>query len=83
MIRPSNGERVKVSPPAVVALLNSSIADEAFRCISGSVAVSAFELESMPLPPPEEMAIIEHLLRSGEQPAAIDNRIRELYLSKA
>lgn len=30
--------------------LNSAAADRAFRCISGSVAVSAYELESLPLP---------------------------------
>lgn len=38
-------------PPALLsAFLNSAAADRAFRCISGSVAVSAYELESLPLP---------------------------------
>jgi adenine-specific DNA-methyltransferase len=82
MIRGANGEVPKVSPAALAALLNSSIADEAFRCISGSVAVSAFELESMPLPAPEKMTTIEHLLRNGAEAVAVDNCIRELYLSE-
>jgi adenine-specific DNA-methyltransferase len=82
MVRGTNGAATKVSPAALAALLNSSIADEAFRCISGSVAVSAFELESMPLPAPEKMATIERLLRDGAEAAAVDNRIRELYLSE-
>jgi adenine-specific DNA-methyltransferase len=38
-------------PPSLLSLfLNSAAADRAFRCISGSVAVSAYELESLPLP---------------------------------
>ena len=49
----------KVSPAAVAAVLNSDIIDQAFRCISGSVAVSAFELEAIPLPPASAMSAIE------------------------
>ena len=36
----------KVPPAVIAALLNSTIVDELFRCMSGSVAVSAFELEA-------------------------------------
>jgi adenine-specific DNA-methyltransferase len=39
-----------VSPNLLSLFLNSVAADRAFRCISGSVAVSAYELESLPLP---------------------------------
>jgi len=40
-------------PLAVLArLLNSATIDHAFRCISGSVAVSAYEMENLPLPAP-------------------------------
>jgi adenine-specific DNA-methyltransferase len=34
----------KVTPATVAAVLNSDVVDQVFRCISGSVAVSAFEL---------------------------------------
>jgi len=34
----------------VHAFLRTKVVDAAYRCISGSVAVSAYELESMPLP---------------------------------
>ena len=48
MIRAAGHPRV---PPAVLAaLLNSAVVDQVFRCMSGSVAVSAFELEALPLP---------------------------------
>jgi adenine-specific DNA-methyltransferase len=39
-----------VSPALLSAFLNSPAADRAFRCLSGSVAVSAYELESLPFP---------------------------------
>ena len=41
-----------MSATTIAALLVSAVLDEAFRCISGSVAVSAAELEALPLPAP-------------------------------
>lgn len=81
MVRP-DGDAPKVSPAAVAALLNSTIADEAFRCISGSVAVSAFELEALPVPTVTEMKAIEWLIARGARPEKIDQAIRVLYLGK-
>lgn len=43
--------RPTVSPAFLAAFLNTSTADRAFRCLSGSVAVSAYELENLPVPP--------------------------------
>jgi adenine-specific DNA-methyltransferase len=40
---------------ALAQLLNSATVDHAFRCISGSVAVSAYEMENLPLPPPLDL----------------------------
>lgn len=73
----------KVSPAAVTAVLNSDIVDQVFRCISGSVAVSAFELESIPLPPASAMAAIEKLVAKGASRAAIEKSLRALYGVKA
>lgn len=43
-------------PSALLAgFLNTMAADRAFRCLSGSVAVSAYELENLPLPDPAEL----------------------------
>jgi adenine-specific DNA-methyltransferase len=39
-----------IRPALLSAFLNSPAVDRAFRCLSGSVAVSAYELESLPLP---------------------------------
>ena len=69
----------KVSPAAVAAVLNSDMVDQVFRCISGSVAVSAFELEAIPLPPPSAMAPIEQLVRRGAARGVIEQVLRGLY----
>ena len=54
-----------VETAALAAFFNSSVADQVFRCISGSVAVSAYELEAMPLPAAAAMADLSALLTRG------------------
>jgi len=61
MIR-TRADRPDVSPAVIAVILNSAATDAAFRCISGSVAVSAFELEELPLPAPATMRKIAALL---------------------
>lgn len=78
MIRPAHGAPL-VSPAALAALLNAEIVDQLFRCLNGSVAVSAYELEALPLPPPETMAEIERLAGQGAKRNAIEQAIRRLY----
>ncbi len=60
-------EMPKISPKTLAAVLNSSVVDQLFRCINGSVAVSAFELKALPLPSQEDMEAIEYLVSSGAQ----------------
>lgn len=71
-----------VSVPALAALLNSEIVDEAFRCISGSVAVSAYEMEALPLPSLETMQQVETLLNRGLSAEQIESLLRDAYLSR-
>lgn len=73
----------KVTPAAVAAVLNSDVVDQVFRCISGSVAVSAFELEAIPLPPASAMAQIERLVAKDSPRATIEKALRGLYGLKA
>jgi adenine-specific DNA-methyltransferase len=69
------------APAAVIAvLLNSAAVDAAFRCINGSVAVSAFELEELPLPPPAVMATLAAHLASGAPRKAIEAVIASSYM---
>lgn len=81
MVRPTKDNRPKVSTSVLAAVFNSTIVDEVFRCISGSVAVSAFELEALPLPAAEEAKAIEELILHGAEPRIIDAYIRALYFT--
>jgi adenine-specific DNA-methyltransferase len=63
----------------VAAVLNSDVVDQVFRCISGSVAVSAFELEAIPLPPATSMEPVERLVAKGATRAVIEKALRRLY----
>jgi adenine-specific DNA-methyltransferase len=54
MIR-SSGKKPDISLDVITAILNTKTLDIAFRCISGTVAVSAFELNTLPMPSAEQM----------------------------
>jgi adenine-specific DNA-methyltransferase len=81
MIRPLDAEP-RVPPAVVAALLNSEIVDQAFRCISGSVAVSAFELESLPLPSLNQARALEELLAKNPRSDTVEHAIRVMYLAE-
>lgn len=67
-------------PAAVIAaLLGSAAVDAAFRCINGSVAVSAFELEELPLPSPTVMAKLAALVASDAPAKKIEAVISAAY----
>lgn len=77
MVR-ANG-KPKVPEVVVAAILNSKVVDELFRCISGSVAVSAFELEALPLPSIQKLGTLLELLRVGAAKSVIDRECARLY----
>lgn len=72
-------EAPTVPTSAISALLNSQVVDALFRCVSGSVAVSAFELESLPLPDPAGMAAIQKLVERGAKKDKIEVLVAKLY----
>ncbi|RJR33168.1 MAG: hypothetical protein C4576_28515, partial [Desulfobacteraceae bacterium] len=78
IIRPSK-ERTSISPDVVAAVLNTNALDLAFRCISGSVAVSAYELNALPLPPPGQMEMIERMLKGGASQETIEKALAKIY----
>lgn len=82
MVRPIS-DTAGVPAKAVAALLNSTIVDQIFRCISGSVAVSATELEALPLPSPEQAVALHHLIEQGIQERELEDYIHELYMAEA
>lgn len=71
--------RPAVAAPVLAALLNSRALDQAFRCINGSVAVSAYELEALPLPPPSAVAPLAALIRQGAQQDTIERACAAMF----
>lgn len=78
MLRPLS-RAPAVPARALAAFLNSTAADQAFRCVSGSVAVSAYELEALPLPAPGHLAALTDLLHSQPTRTQIDAICQRIY----
>lgn len=78
MVRPVKANPA-VSAEVLAAFLNSAAADRAFRCVSGSVAVSAYELESIPLPDPNALKQLAVLIRRRAGKAKIEAECDRLY----
>lgn len=72
-------EEALVPPRVIAALLNTKVLDDLFRCISGSVAVSAFELEALPLPAPEALKQLEHAIDTGATPDELEALLETAY----
>jgi adenine-specific DNA-methyltransferase len=69
----------KAPASVIAALLNSRVVDEVFRCMNGSVAVSAFELEALPLPDPTKLKNLTRLVAQGADRARIETECERLY----
>ena len=82
MIKPRNGAP-RVTPAALAVVLNSEVVDQVFRCINGSVAVSAYELEALPMPPPEDMEGIERLVNERASRETLEREVERLYVNGA
>lgn len=78
MIRPKDND-VATTPEVLSALLRSTIVDTLFRAIAGSVAVSAFEIESLPLPNPLTLPRLSEVVQGGASLPEIDRIVEELY----
>lgn len=68
-----------IANETVSFLLNSSVADRAFRCISGSVAVSAYELNALPIPSLKQMLEIQSLLQMNVSRDFIESKLNKFY----
>lgn len=75
MLLPAS-DKPAIAPALLATFLNTVAADRAFRCISGSVAVSAYELENLPLPDP---AALKRLLGRRTDADSVEQAARVLY----
>lgn len=80
LIRPL-GNKGQISTEALSAILNSDTVDKIFRCLSGSVAVSATELHALLLPDLEAAKEIDCMIRSGDEVSreAIEKVVKKGY----
>lgn len=69
----------RISPRLIAFLLNNQTIDSIFRCISGSVAVSAFELESIPLPPMKDALVLQGMLFGGASETDMREAVAAVY----
>jgi adenine-specific DNA-methyltransferase len=68
-----------VSIDVLAAFLNSETTDRVFRCLSGSVAVSAYEIESLPLPGKDKLTKLKKLVSQNSSKEEIDKECKKLY----
>ncbi len=78
VLAPQRAER-PLSFEVASTLLGAGVVDQVFRCINGSVAVSAYELSALPLPEPEVMAKLEMFVTTGANAEFIEGFIAKAY----
>lgn len=81
MIRPTSPEPC-VRLHLLARILNCAVVDEAFRCMSGSVAVSATELAALPLPAPQAVVALSHLADKSSTSNQFEAAINQLYFGQ-
>jgi adenine-specific DNA-methyltransferase len=62
IIKPIKGKQVSISFEALKFILNSNALDMVFRSMNGSLAVSAYELKSLPLTGIPQLQVIESII---------------------
>ena len=81
MIKPIKNTETTISMETLTIFLNSIFVDKVFRCINGSTAVSAYELESMPIPSPQDFIKFEHLIIDNKTTKGLESLIEEMYFN--
>lgn len=75
----SNGFLSEVGVETIEKVLNSRVVDRIFRCISGSVAVSAFELNAIPFPDVCKLLEVQSMIKSGAMDKNLEVMIANIY----
>ncbi len=75
----SNESTNLVEPAIIELLLNAKVIDQVFRCISGSVAVSAYELNNLPLPTESQLLSLAASIKKGARKEFIEKKIASFY----
>lgn len=79
MVKPIPGAEAAITLEALQLILKSRVIDTLFRMMNGSVAVSAYELEALPLPPLRKAIEIQEALVEGVDNETIQTMIKDSY----
>ncbi len=79
MVIPPALNLLNINVDTIEALLNTVAIDRAFRCISGSVAVSAYELNALPLPTLAQMDELQILIAQNVDKEVIERKVASYY----
>lgn len=79
MVYAPSASVARVAPMTIAALLSTEAVDRVFRCISGSVAVSAYELNALPLPNLVQLSKLEAALLKDSPKASIERLVSSFY----
>lgn len=79
MVYAPSASLARVTPMMIATLLGTEALDRVFRCISGSVAVSAYELNALPLPDVAQMCRLETMLLNGSPKSTVERLVSSFY----
>lgn len=79
IVYPRTDTAPQISLTTLAALLSTKVVDRVYRCISGSVAVSAYELNALPLPSSKQLLELEFMLQGNADELFIERKVASFY----
>lgn len=79
MVKPNSDTPPAVDLATLQFILKSPVVDTLFRMMNGSVAVSAYELEALPLPTVEKAIEIQDALIDGMDQETVQTMVKEAF----
>ena len=79
IVYPRTDTAPQISLTTLAALLSTKVVDRVYRCISGSVAVSAYELNALPLPSSKQLLELEFVLQGNADELFIERKVASFY----
>ena len=79
IIKPIKRKQASISLEALKFILNSNALDMVFRSMNGSVAVSAYELKSLPMPDIPQLQVIERMIEQNLPREKLETQLAEFY----
>lgn len=79
IIKPITPKETRISLEALKVLLNSKALDMVFRSMNGSVAVSAYEIKSLPMPDLPQLQLVEKMIEKKLPREKLEDKLAKFY----